>query len=496
MAGKDVGKGEGSSGASFSGANAPRAGAGPEEGEGLMKFKIEFLRYENGKRVYRIFIDPSNEEALAEWLIEKAKEALEKALQQLNYHPREVCPKTYSLDKAKARKLYNIASKLFGKYKVITKTSKSLWYRLGLALTDGTITEGGIIFGTTTKELTFCVIRAWPEATVSFHGISPSKDGLIPSIRICVPLRDMKIFLKMALREPSNFAKVLESDEEKRNDFLAGAVDGDGCVQDTSVIIIAKIGSRMHKILEILGDSGIISKRSIVTRKSLFGTTGQFRYYGIYARDWGKIYQRMEHPERKNKLKHLISHLRKKIFFTAYRAGRAIMLYCKDKNLLIRLTGKNPYQHGSAYIVYTADHETLKKCLPLVDEKGKEVITNFLKEHNQKQLRRTRSWKRDKAKAPPIWVHKGHRCLRICSFSPELLARLVGRTPYHKDADYWYIYTSKPEILRRILQYTDEKSRKIIKEFLEKKRTNQRKGGPSPSSSSENIRQRLEAAYP
>ena len=247
--------GRGLSGASFSGANAPRAGDGLGEG-----FRVEFLGLDGeGKPVYRVCVEQSCVAAAVRWLFERAGESIEEALEILGYSPEEVDRRPRERitpeKREKRRKLLRLASKLFGKYiMVVHCEGKDIWYKLGLALTDGTIqiiegyVRASIEFGTTRAELARCVLLAWSRATVCLHdGFYFRGKEPVPSLRFMVKAsKSLRRLLLMARRAPRQLAELIANDSERLYSFLAGVVDGDGSVS-TSI----KVTASQHKTIKV-----------------------------------------------------------------------------------------------------------------------------------------------------------------------------------------------------------------------------------------------------
>jgi len=86
--------------------------------------------------------------------------------------------------------LFNVASKLFGKFFIITTIQKSIWYRLGLALAEGhpENRSNTFDFGSTRASLGYCILIAWREVSVTLHNgfYVDRRRVIVPSLRYTV----------------------------------------------------------------------------------------------------------------------------------------------------------------------------------------------------------------------------------------------------------------------------------------------------------------------
>lgn len=92
-------------------------------------FTVEFLGYsKEGKTIYRVYVRPNHESKVITWLYERARGTLESALRLLGYKLEDINRKPkekLSEDRRKKRNaLFNIASKLFGKFFIIITTTQ------------------------------------------------------------------------------------------------------------------------------------------------------------------------------------------------------------------------------------------------------------------------------------------------------------------------------------------------------------------------------------
>lgn len=131
-------------------------------------------------------------------------------------------------------------------------------------MTDGAIRDIRVYieFDTTRVELARCVLHAWSEARVClsnsfyFNGRRP-----VPSLCFTVKVSEaLRRLLLMARKMPRQLAELIASDSGRLSSFLAGVVDGDGCVEERwqngklkySVVVACSRRKPLFKVLEAL----------------------------------------------------------------------------------------------------------------------------------------------------------------------------------------------------------------------------------------------------
>ena len=343
-------------------------------------FKVEFLRFDKGKPVYAVIVEPEHEMEVVKWLFNRAREALSEALKILGYSPEEVnrqpLERLTPEKKEKRRNVQKLASNLFGRYIVVSESEKSAWYKLGLSMADAD-KELLRYFGTTRSETAFCIIRAFRKVEVTLGSGWYTRDGaIVPALFISANDGKLARLRRLSAKE---VAELLLKDRGRLAQFTAGAVDGDGDVEENGTVRISTSpSSPLARILSIL------ARHTSEISQGKYRKRDNTVVFYVHCSLWEEVAMHMEHPERRKRLVELLKRRRKGV---KKKEGATLWCYLNKKCVelcgsydALRYLGLEPkwYKRGRYWRAFTANRDILLKALELVDDDSREVILQFL----------------------------------------------------------------------------------------------------------------------
>jgi len=182
----------------------------------------------------------------------------------------EVCKPTNNLKRKVSLKLYEILSEVLPEPKEVKLLSnvvyvrscegRSFWYRLGLALSDGSpLSRSKIIFSLSTPCTVEAVIRAFGE-TKTYLGrimISRASGKIIPVFNVVATDNAVADTIRSLRKHGgsrnnpviSKLIKDLKSHRERLASFLAGAIDGDGAISDDDVRLSVSTDDPLYTVI-------------------------------------------------------------------------------------------------------------------------------------------------------------------------------------------------------------------------------------------------------
>ena len=142
-----------------------------------------------------------------------------------------------------------------------TNTSRSYWYRLGLALSDGTsLSRSKILFSTTTAHTLNSILYSFGLAKIYVERFMIYRKSSRRSCAFNVVISDEEVakityLLKNKKIEINEIIKELKSQRTCLVQFLAGVIDGDGIVDKDSIrISLSKDDTLFDTLFNIIRD--------------------------------------------------------------------------------------------------------------------------------------------------------------------------------------------------------------------------------------------------
>ncbi len=130
---------------------------------------------------------------------------------------------------------------------------KPLWYRIGLVLSDGSLLKRNtVIFSVSTSHTTNAIIHAFGKTRLYIARLmkSHSTEKIICCFNILV--NDKETYEYVNLLKKGEIPSFLLSDKEKKAQFLAGIIEGDGSIDKDNIRISITPQDPIYRILGII----------------------------------------------------------------------------------------------------------------------------------------------------------------------------------------------------------------------------------------------------
>jgi len=251
---------------------------------------------------------------------------------------------------------------------------KPLWYRIGLALSDGSILgESRIIFSTTRAPDINTIVRGFRNTRIYIarYMVSSVTGKIMPMVNIVVNDGPVLLHIKPIKYGYASIASVvdiLRNSSEALAGFIAGVIEGDGSLDNDNIRISISNTDPLYRILtEIFEGNVKYDEKRYLLRIS----TAAVRRLGILE----AIHDLLEHPSKKRRLARIIHKRRRatlgEIHASIMDVKRTLLnLGWSEKQLLLKLKrrrrGKYLYLYMPAgkHVVeerFTAIREVLRK---------------------------------------------------------------------------------------------------------------------------------------
>ncbi len=186
------------------------------------------------------------------------------------------------------------------------RRDKSQWYKIGLAISDGAPhSSGHIIFSVSTPHTMDSVLNSFNRSTLYPARFIESRVSGKVSCAFNILINDVivsQILSRLKQKETSflkQFITRIVTNKLNLAQFLAGVIDGDGCLDKYGVRISVSSRDPLYSILkEIFGDSVSYDEKKYI-----------LRIYTVHLRKTGllkQLFQEILSPHKKMMLKYII----------------------------------------------------------------------------------------------------------------------------------------------------------------------------------------------
>jgi len=251
--------------------------------------------------------------------------------------------------------LYGFALSINDKsVRIVNAKPKSIWYRLGLAMSDGSYhSRSNIMFSVSTSHTIDCILNSFSRMTLYLARYigCPRSGKISPAFNIMVKDEELAQIISRMKREKQlvNIELVSQLIRNKRAlaEFLAGVIDGDGCPDRYGIRVSISTSDPLYSILQSIFDKDIHydhDKYILAIHMKRLRKIGILEY----------LAEEVISPHKKEKIRYLIKK-RKRVEFACFQIddSHAVnMINSLDSDLRELLSKLKTRTHGKYVYLY------------------------------------------------------------------------------------------------------------------------------------------------